>query len=34
MVDVIADTSFEYRMNILGKIYLLIANTIWLVGEK
>ena len=34
MVDVKADTSFEHRMNILGKIYLLIANTIWLVGKK
>ena len=31
---VIVDTSFEHRVNILGKIYLLIADTILLVGKK
>ena len=30
---VIGDTFFEHRVNILGKIYLLIADTLWLVGK-
>ena len=34
MSFVIVDTSFEHRVNILGKIYLLIADTILLVGKK
>ena len=29
----IADTFFEHRVKILGKIYLLIADTLCLVGE-
>ena len=28
-----ADTFFEHRVNILSKIYLLIADTLWLVGK-
>ena len=28
-----ADTFFEYRVNNLGKIYLLIVDTLWLVGK-
>ena len=31
---VIADTFFEHCVSILGKIYLLIADTLWLVGKK
>ena len=31
---IIPDTFFEHRMNILDKTYLLIGNTLWLVGKK
>ena len=30
----LADTSFERRVNILAKVYFLIADTIWLIGKK
>ena len=28
-----AEAFFEHRVNILGNIYLLIADTLWLVGK-
>ena len=29
-----ADTFFEHRVNMLGKIYLLTEDTLWFVGKK